>query len=263
MSSRTNLVAAIAAIGLPLAMLAGGCTMCKATSVEVASTPVHVEPAPEKPMVVPVADLLPPNAKPGECYVRVYVPAQFATTKETIKVRDASERLEIVPARHEWVEEQVLVKDASTVLEEVPAEFKVEERQILVDAGHTGWQVERTAKCLEQVPQQKPAEEMFCLVSHKPIYETVTANVMVKPATTRSVTIPAEYQTVRRQKLVAPATTRRIPIPEEYATVEQTRKVADAHVEWRRVDCEPQRQADAGTPQQETQTSLVSAPADK
>jgi hypothetical protein len=36
-------------------------------------------------------ELLPPNAKPGECYARVYIPAQYATDTETVLKSDSSE----------------------------------------------------------------------------------------------------------------------------------------------------------------------------
>lgn len=250
------LIAAAACV--PIALLAGGCSMCKAKSVEVSAAPTHEAPAP----VMRVADLLPPDAKPGECYVRVFIPEKFETTKETICVREASERLEIVPARYEWVEETVLVKDASTILEEVPAEFAVEDRSILVDPGHKGWHMEKTAKCVSQV-DQRPADEMFCMVSHDPVYRTIPTNVLVKPATTRTVTIPAEYQTVRRQKLVAPATTRRIPIPAEFASVDKVHKVAESRVEWQRVTCDPDRRAENDMTESEMMATLVRSPAPK
>lgn len=237
MSYRKLILTAAAGL-VPIALLASGCTMCKAKSVEVAAAPSH-----EQQPVMKVADLLPPDAKPGECYVRVFIPERFESVKETVCVREASQRLEIVPARYEWVEETVLVKDASTILEEVPAEFEVQEQNVLVDPGHTGWHVEKTAKCVSQLEQATPAPEMFCLVSHEPVYQTVTTNVLVKPATTRVVTVPAEYQTVRRQKLVAPATTRTIPIPAEFATIDKVHKVADSRVEWQRVACKPETQA--------------------
>src|SRR5262249_30631953 len=47
-----------------------------------------------------VAAELPPNAKPGECYAKVWVPATYKTISERILVRDASERLEVVPAKY-------------------------------------------------------------------------------------------------------------------------------------------------------------------
>ena len=65
-------------------------------------------------------DLLPANAKAGECYARVLVPPVFETTSERMLVKDASESISIIPAKYEWVEEQVVVKEASEKLVVVP-----------------------------------------------------------------------------------------------------------------------------------------------
>lgn len=228
----------IALLGISAALMIAGCAHCMG-----ATRTVEVQHQRE---VVQVTELLPPDAKPGECYVKVFVPEQFETTKETVCVRQASERLEMVPAQYKWVEEKVLVKDASTVLEEVPAEFAWEERTIQTEPGHTNWHVDKTEPCM-RTTQQQSAEEMYCLKTHEPVYQTVRAQVLAKPATTRETIIPAEYQTVRRQTLVAPATTRHIPIPAEYASVDKIRKVADSRVEWQRVTCAPERQAETLT----------------
>jgi len=207
---------------------------------------------------VTVTEVLPPNAKAGECYVKVFIPEQYEATKETVCVREASERLEVIPARYEWVDEQILVKDASTVLDEVPAEFAWQERTIETEPGHTNWHVEKTARCVNCKDQQ-PAEEMYCLKTQDPVVKTVRSQVLAKPVTTRETVIPAEYQTVRRQKLVAPATTRRVPIPAEYATVDKVRKVADSRVEWQRVACldQEENKAEASSPDKAT---LVRSP---
>lgn len=204
---------------------------------------------PPQPADHQVAELLPPNAKPGECYTKVFVPEKFETTKETILVRDSSERLEIVPARYEWVEESIVLKDAYTVLEEIPAEFRWEDHNVLVDPGHVGWHMESTPGCATgNDPNRELAKETYCFVEQEPVYRDIRTEVMVKPASTHEVTIPAEYQTVRRQKLVAPATTRRIPIPAEYATVDRIMKTEDSRVEWQRVLCEDARRAEVPSP---------------
>ena len=223
----------VVAIGLFAVLLfCAGCSYCKAPVVRTAEAPRHVEPPPPQ----AITEVLPVNAKPGECWVKVFVPEQYKTTQETVLVRPASERLETIPAQYEWVEETILVKDASSVLEEVPAEFAWEERTIETEPAHTNWHVEKRAACVNCKDQQ-PAEEMYCLKTKEPTFQTVRHQVLVKPVTTRETIIPAEYQTVRRQKLVAPATTRRIPIPAEYASVDKVMKVADSRVEWQRVDC--------------------------
>jgi hypothetical protein len=237
-----------ALLGVPVALLIAGCSHCNAPVVRTVEAPRHREPAPRPqpaPAVTTVAELLPPNAKSGECYVKVFVPEKFETFQETVCVREASERLEMVPAQYEWVEEKILVKDASTVLEEVPAEFAWEERNIQTDPGHTGWHVDKTARC---VADNQAAEEMYCLKTQEPVFKTVRAQKLVKPASTRETVIPAEYQAVRRQKLITPATTRRIPIPAEYATVDKVKKVADSRVEWQRVTCMQESKTEASSP---------------
>lgn len=242
--SKLNL--AIALLCIPTLLTVGGCACGKASRCcAAAPEPRHESHAPirEAPPVALVAQDLPPNAKPGECYAKVFVPEQFGSKEETVCVREASERLEVVPARYEWVEERVVVKEASTVLQEVPAEFALKQQRIQTDPGHSGWHVEKTAACATDANLQWAAQ-MYCLVNHEPEYQMLDTQVQVKPVTVREVVIPAEYQTVRRQKLVAPATTQRIPVPAEYAKVQKTFKMADSRVEWRRVTCEDSRRTE-------------------
>ncbi len=70
-----------------------------------------------------------PNAQPGECYAKVFVPAEYKTVTEEVVTREAAEKIEIVPAKWEWVEEKVLVKPASSKLVVVPATFKSEKER--------------------------------------------------------------------------------------------------------------------------------------
>ena len=79
-------------------------------------------------------DLFPPNAKPGECYARVLIPATYKTTTEKVIKREASERLEVIPATYKWGTEKVLVREASTKVVPVPATYKWETERVLVKA---------------------------------------------------------------------------------------------------------------------------------
>lgn len=213
----------------PIILLLGGCACHKGQSYNYARA--------EAPAVSRVAELLPPDAKEGECYVKVFVPEKFETYKETVCVREATERLETIPAKYEWVEEKVLIKDASTVLVPVPPEFTWKEQTVQTEPGHTGWHVSDATRSAND-PQNLASKDMYCLVKHQPRTETVRTQVVSKPATTREEIVPAEYQTIRRQKLVSPATTRRIVIPAEFATIEKFRKIEDSRMEWQLVNCE-------------------------
>lgn len=204
----------------------------------------------EKPETVVVPEtgadgmLLPPNAKPGECYARVFIPPTYRTVTETVLKRGASEQLEVVPAKYEWVKEQVLVSEASQRLETIPAQYDWVEEQVLV---------KESSSRKEQIPAQyewqeekilvKPAEtvwkkgrgpiekmdnatgEIMCLVEVPAVYQTVKRKVMVSPPATREIPIPAEYETVRKKVMVKPPTTRTIEIPAVYKTVKVKKMV--------------------------------------
>jgi len=177
---------------------------------------------------------LPRNAVPGECYAKVFIPPQFETVSDRICTREASERIEITPAQYEWVEERILVKEASTQLVEVPAQFEWQDQTVQTNGGHTGWVVDKNARC---VGKDQPAQDVFCLVSSPPEHKTVRTQCMVKPAGVQEVVIPAEYNTVRKQKVACPATTKKISIPAEYQDVQKTVTVATGRMEWQRVQC--------------------------
>lgn len=193
--------------------------------------------------------LLPPDAKPGECFARVLVPAEYRTVaeqrlklgaserietipakyewvEEKVLVRGASERLEMIPAKYDWVEEQVLTREASTRLEKMPAEFEWVEDRILVKEAETVWKKGRGL--IEKV---NTTGEIMCLVEIPAQYKTVKNKVMVKPPATRTIEIPAEYKTVKKEVMVTPPSTRVIQIPAEYKTIKVKKMVSPAREE--------------------------------
>lgn len=53
---------------------------------------------------------LPPNAKAGECYARVFLPAKYKSTTETLLVRQEAERILVRPAVYRPASKRVLYK---------------------------------------------------------------------------------------------------------------------------------------------------------
>lgn len=211
-----------------------GCACCGARTAIASTEKAPCDPCDKEQGEMAAA--LPPNAKPGECYAKVFAPPRFKTVTERVLVRDASDTIEIIPAKYEWVEEKVLVKDASTQLEAVPAEFAPRSQTFEVNSGHTDWEINKNASCTNL--KDEPARDIFCLVKHPPVQQTIQTQCQVKPASIHAVGIPAEYQTVRRQKLVSPATTRKVCIPAEYASIEKTMKICDGRMVWKLVNCD-------------------------
>lgn len=191
--------------------------------------------------------LFPPNAKPGECYAKVEVPAQYETFDEEIIKRQASEEIEIIPPEFEWVEEEVLVKEASFELKIVPAEYEVVEEKVLVEPSYEV--LEEVAPEYEIVEEEvlvKPAQtvwksgrgpiekidnstgEILCLVEEPAEYKTVKKKVVKTPATVQKKEIPAEYVVVKKKVVKTPATTEKVEIPAEYKTVKVKKVVTPA-----------------------------------
>lgn len=193
------------------------------------------------------ADLLPPNAKPGECYARVsippsyetkeeqvvkreasekvsVVPAKFETVKEKVLIKEASKKLEIIPPVYETVDEKVMVKAATKKLVEVPAEYETVNEQVLEKAAYTTWK--KGSGPVQKVDDS--TGDIMCLVEVPATYKTVTKRVLKKPAATQEVEIPAEYITVKKQVVKAPASTRETEIPAEYKLVDVVKVVEPA-----------------------------------
>ncbi len=194
-------------------------------------------------------ELFPPNPKPGACYARVLVPAQyknetvtllkseaserletipakFETVLERVLVKEASERIEVVPATYGWEEERILVKEASEKLVVVPAVYKTVTEQVVDKPAHVRW--EKGRGLVEKV--DFATGEIICLKKIPATYKTITKRVLKAPATTRMVQIPAQYKTVKRQVMRTPPTTRKIVIPAEYKMQRVVKLVEPAKV---------------------------------
>jgi hypothetical protein len=191
--------------------------------------------------------LLPPNARAGECYARVWVPevyetrmeevlvheayevvdvvpAQYETVEERVLVKEATTRLEVVPAQYETVLEEVLVKPAETRYEVVPPAFAAVEEEILLKEAYTTWKIGRGP--IERI--DTATGEIMCRVDVPAEYTTVEQTVVATPVAVREVEAPAEYITVEKQIVVEPARTVEVKVPAEYRTVEVQQQVTPA-----------------------------------
>jgi hypothetical protein len=177
-----------------------------------------------------------PNAKPGECYGRVTMPAQYRSEMISTETRAAYERVDVMPAEYETVVERVLEREASNDLRIVAAEYEEVEEQVmirpasrreesipaiydtfveqrLVRPAYTTWK----AGTGPVTKIDEVTGEVLCLVEVPAEYESVTKQVLRQAASVRYVDIPAEYGTVRRQVIKTPERTENVEIPAEYS----------------------------------------------
>lgn len=190
--------------------------------------------------------LMPPNAKAGECYARVFVPPRYATRTERVMVepererieyskpvyewmtktrirRPAYEQLKVTPATLDWVEERVLVKEASEQRKFIPAQYEWVEEKVLVKAAYTTWKKGRGL--IERIDDA--TGEIMCRVEVPAVYKTVKKQALKTPARTEKVAVPAEYRTVKKQVITSAPQTVKTIVPAETVTF-KVRKLVSA-----------------------------------
>lgn len=196
-------------------------------------------------------EVLPPNAKPGECYAQVLIPPQYSTetrrmvkkpatynvqitppkyswVEEQILIKDESETIKVQPARYEWQNIQVVVKEASEKIISVPAKYDTVTEKVLIKPAYSTWKKGKG-------PIQKvdhATGEIMCLVEIPAEYKTVEKQVLIEPATTKKVEIPAEHRIIKKRVLVEPEKVVRTVVPAQYRTI-KVKKVVEPAVEKR------------------------------
>lgn len=192
--------------------------------------------------VLPPADL--PDAKPGECYARVLIPAEYRSEVEEVVVAEASHRVEIIPARYEWAEEKVKVKDASYKLVPVAAEYGTVTERVEVSPARRMWTSgksnrEASSALLQAAMQMGVSEDVtagtcFHEYLEPATYRAVTEKVLKKEASEKLLTIPAKYEWVDEKVMVKEASNKVVEVPAEYETVVEEVLVQPARQVWKK-----------------------------
>ena len=129
------------------------------------------------------AGLIPTDAKPGECYAQVIVPAKFETVVKEVVRQEASERIETIPAVFRQVTKRVMVKPESSYLEVVPAQYETVEERVMIKP---------ETKRLEPVPAQ---------------FEMIDEQVIVKRTSKKNEVTPAVSDEIKVRKRETPVHT--------------------------------------------------------
>jgi len=193
------------------------------------------------------ADL--PDAKPGECYARLWVPASYEEQTEAIQVREASERIETTPAKYEWRNEQVAIQEEGEKLIPVPAKYeKVTERVLVKEASERIKIIPAKYEMRTEKIVVNEGGEKLAPIPAK--YDMVEDKVMIKAGYTTwkkgqgayqrvnnatgeimcLVEVPPVYKTVKKRVLVSPATTKKITVAPKYRTIQKRVLVEPARV---------------------------------
>jgi len=187
-----------------------------------------------------------PNAKPGECFAKVVIPATYRTETSSVVVKDAAETLRIIPAKYETVKERVLVSEAGSELKVIPATFATESQTYEVSPASSRWVMGSNNSSIgadaalvamarasgAPVDGARPGQ---CFSEHfaAATYKTVTERVLVSEASEQINLTPAKYEWTEQRVMVSPATRKLVEVPAVYENQSQRVMVEDAKTEWR------------------------------
>jgi len=191
--------------------------------------------------------LTPPNAKAGECYAKVVVPAKYKTVEERVLVQEASNKITVIPAKYEWVNEKVEVTPASTKLKTIPARYKKVTEVVEVKPASRSWRVSLkrhaapvskeilVAAKLKGVDLDGTTPNTCYKEYYSPAtFKTVAEEVVLQEATTKTKIIPAKYEMVEKTIEVTPASQKTITIPATYDFTEEKILVEKEKTVWKK-----------------------------
>lgn len=182
-----------------------------------------------------------PDAKPGECYSKVIVPAVFEVATEEVMVKPETSTVEIIPATYDVQEKEVLVKEASTRLVAVPATYRAVTEEVETAPARTEWVTNLGRRGIPASPallaaaktngvdlDSAQAEQCFTehylpakfVTNEKEVlvkeeaeeiniaaaqFEQAEETVMVKASAKNKILIKAEYEVIEEQIMIEPA----------------------------------------------------------
>jgi hypothetical protein len=188
----------------------------------------------------------PPDARAGEVWCYVRVPAVMRTEEDRVCVRQASCRQIPIPAEYEDRCDQVCTKQASCRQIPIPAEYEDRCDQICVGPARTEWQ---KVNCNPtQLAPKEQVGECWTLVEIPAQFQTRTTRVCTKPETFRTEQIPAEFESRTTRVCTKQECFRTEQIPAEFETRYREVQTCGPRWEWRRTtECEVPEEA-AGAP---------------
>ena len=193
------------------------------------------------------ASLTPPNAKPGECYARVVLPAQYETVEEQVMIKEPSEQIEIISAEYGDKELEVEVTPATKKLTPVPATYEEVVETIEVKPAIRTWKTSLKKKALPisqsilaaakyagvDVDAAQPGDcykEYF--VARK--FTTVSEDVLVRKDYNETEVLPAEFETTEQTVTIKPASKEIVEVPAVYNEIEEKVLVEAEKTVWKK-----------------------------
>ncbi len=190
-----------------------------------------------------------PDAKPGECFAKVIVPAKYETKTEEVLVKPESEKVEIKAATFDVAEKSITSKEGFTTIKVVPAKFREEIEEIEVSKAAKIWVTSLNQKGIPASPallagaktngvDLGASEVGQCFKEYfvPAKYEQTEKEVLVKEESEEIKIAKAQFEEVEETVVVKQASKKKIYKAAEYEVVEEKIEIEPAKAVWKKGD---------------------------
>jgi len=189
-----------------------------------------------------------PDAKPGECFAKVIVPAEYDTKLEEVMVKPESEKVEIKPATFDTSEKSIVAKEGYTKLKVIPAKFREEVEKVEISKAGTSW-VTGLKKGIPASPALLAGAKTSGIditsasvgacyreyyVAAK--YEKTEKDILVKEESEEIKVAAAQFEEAEETVVVTQASKKKVYKAPEYEVVEEKIEIEPAKAVWKKGD---------------------------
>jgi len=188
-----------------------------------------------------------PDAKPGECYAKVIVPAKYETKTEEVLVKPESEKVEVTPATFDAAEKSIVEKEAFTKIKVNPAKFREEVEEVEVSPAGTTWVTNLGKKGIPASPAllagaktsgvdigNVSAGSCFKEYYVAAKFEQSEKEVLVKEESEEIKVAKAQFEEAEESVVVKQASKKKVYKAAEYEVVEEKIEVEPAKAVWKK-----------------------------
>ncbi len=202
--------------------------------------------------------LTPPDAKPGECYAKVVIPAKYEDVEEKVLVKEAAEKIEIIPAKYDTVKAEIEVVPQTNKLIPIPATYKDVTETIEIKPAYKVWKTSLKDDAALVSPfilsaveaagiNIKNAQPGECFKEYYTPrkFKKVTEEILVQAESNETEVIPPEFETVEKTITIKPASKELVEVPAVYEEVEEKILIAPERTVWKKGENPAQKVAGA------------------
>ena len=200
----------------------------------------------EKPNRIDATHTL-PDAKPGECYAKVIVPAKYEVKTEQVLVKPESEKVEVKPATFDVAEKPILKKEGFTKIKVIPTKFRQEIEEVEISPAATNWVTALGRKGIPASPallaaaktngvaiENTNVNECFKEYFIAAKFEQTQKEVLVKEESEEIKIAAAQFEEVEEIVTIKQASKKKIYKPAEYEIIEEKIEIEPAKAVWKK-----------------------------